>query len=141
MSLVPNWVLIGIGVLVLTGSITGAVYLYFNDKQYNYLTRASAWLSRKLGASEEDRDYDKEEVMEEVEKTVEEEDIKAKDPKQLFQLFESWAENKEHIGRMEERRKKREDENLKDILTINVVMTGALLLLKLWNMFGGSGAA
>jgi len=134
-GLIPEWMIVLTAVTLLIGLIAGAVYIYFNDKKYNYLTRASAWISSKIGAEEENKGVDTEKLEEEVEKSVEEDKTEVKDPDQLFQAIENLAEEKENLGRQEERKKQRKDENLKDILTVVLLVSGINLLLRLFEMF------
>lgn len=121
-------------VIGITGLIGTAVYLYFNDKQYNYFTRLIAWTGEKIRADEDDRSSDEEELREEVEQVAEENE-EVKDPEDLLNTIEAISENKEYIGRQEERKKQRKDENLKDILTIVLITSGLNLLLRLFQMF------
>jgi hypothetical protein len=133
MAQIPDPVVIA-GGIGLTAGISILIWMYFNDKKYNYITRISAWLSGKIGAEENEKKFDKEEHEDLAEEVAEKDEVKA-DPDDLLEKMQAIAENMEYIGRSEERKKQREDENLKDLLTINVVMTGVLLLIKLYNMF------
>lgn len=128
------------GVLGITGLVSAAVYLYFNDQQYNFLTRAVSWIGEKVRDEEDSRQFDEEELKEDIEKTVEKAEENGDDvgdPQEIYNTVTAIAENKEWIGREEERKKQRKEENLKDILTVTLIITGVNLLLRLFEMFGG----
>jgi len=112
---------------------TGA-YLYFSDREYALMTRASHFIGKKVRGETEDREIDKEELQEEAEEVIEQEDLNTSS-EELLNTVEAIAENKEYLGRQEERKKQREDDNIKDLLTIVLLTSGANLLLRLWEMF------
>jgi hypothetical protein len=124
-----------IAVAGITGIIGVAVYLFFNDHEYNLMTRFIAYTGKKIRAEDEKRGLDKEEVMQDLEEVAEENEEVNSDPEELFNTVEAISENKEYIGRQEERKKQRKDENLKDILTIVLITSGINLLLRLFEMF------
>lgn len=121
-------------VIGITGLFSLAAYLYFNDRQYNYGSRLISFLGGAIRGDDDTRAFDEEELREEVEEVAEKNE-EVKDPDALFDTIEAVAENKEYIGRQEERKKQRKDENLKDILTIVLITSGANLLLRLFEMF------
>ena len=135
LSSIPESAIVIPAVILLTGISGAAIYLYFNDKKYNYITRASAWIAGKISSEDETKGIKKEELKESTEEVVENNDVNATSPEELFKAIESFAEEKEHSGRAEERKKQREDENLKDILTVVLITSGANLLLRLFEMF------
>ena len=124
-------------VILMTLLIGGGIYLYFNDKKYNYITRVSAWISQKISAEEDTKGIQEDELEEQVEEVVEENntEVNVTTPDELFKAIESFGEEKEHAGRQEERKKQREDENLKDIVTVVLLVSGINLLLRLFEMF------
>jgi len=123
-----------IAVIGLTGLIGIVVYLYFNDQEYNYGSRLISFIGKAIRGEDDSRAFNEEELREDVEQVAENNE-KVKDPDALFDTIEALAENKEYIGRQEERKKQRKDENLKDILTIVLITSGANLLLRLFQMF------
>jgi len=128
------------GVLGITGIVSAAVYLYFNDQQYNFLTRAVSWIGEKIRDEDDSREFDKEELKEDIEDTVQKAEKNGDDvgdPEDLYNTVIAIAENKEWIGRETERKKQRKEENLKDIVTVTLIIAGVNLLLRLFEMFGG----
>jgi len=123
-----------IAVIGLTGLIGIGVYLYFNDQEYNYGSRLISFIGKAIRGDDDSRAFNEEELREDVEQVAENNE-EVKDPDALFDTIEALAENKEYIGRQEERKKQRKDENLKDILTIVLITSGANLLLRLFQMF------
>lgn len=123
-----------IAVIGLTGLIGIGVYLYFNDQEYNYGSRLISFIGKAIRGDDDSRAFNEEELREDVEQVAENNE-EVKDPDALFDTIEALAENKEYIGRQEERKKQRKDENLKDILTIVLITSGANLLLRLFEMF------
>lgn len=123
-----------IAVIGLTGLIGIGVYLYFNDQEYNYGSRLISFIGKAIRGEDDSRAFNEEELREDVEQVAENNE-EVKDPEALFNTIEAIAENKEYIGRQEERKKQRKDENLKDILTIVLITSGANLLLRLFQMF------
>lgn len=120
---------------IMTVGISAGIYMYFSDKNYKYLSRAAAFISDKLGAQEEDKGVDMEQLEEETEKVTEEtKDVNA-DPEQLFNRMEAALENMEYIGRQEERKKQQKQDDIRDIVIVAALASSAELVITLYQMF------
>jgi len=133
-GILPENILVIAAVGLITILASAGLYMYLSDKKYRYFSRASSWLTKKLGA-EEDQRIDKEDFKEDVKETAEQEEEIERDPEELFKRFEAALENSEYIGRKEERRKKEKQDDMRDIVLVIAMMQGLHLLIYLWQNF------
>ncbi|MFB6199803.1 MAG: hypothetical protein ABEJ83_02910 [Candidatus Nanohaloarchaea archaeon] len=128
-GLLPESLIVIAGVGLMTVLVAAAIYMYFSDKRYGYLSRFISWISGKLSAEEKkERSRSDEEMEETVEKAVENDITETSSKEELWRAVQSIAEESEHIGRMEERRKKEEKNDIEQMVQFNLLLTGLLVL-------------
>lgn len=128
-GVLPESFIVIAAVGLMTVLVSAGIYMYFSDKRYGYFSRFLSWTSDKLGAEEEkEKSRTDEEMKETVEKAVENDKTETNSKEELWRAVQSIAEESEHIGRMEERRKKEEKNDIEQMVQFNLLLTGVLVL-------------